>query len=340
MRWQRVITVVDAHAEGEIGRVVTGGFLPVPGATILEKKQYLEDNDDWLRRFLLFEPRGQLAASANLVLPATRPDADAGFIIMESNHYLPMSGSNTMCVATVLLETGMVPMREPTTTFVLEAPAGLISVTATCRDGKCEQVTLTNVPAFVDQLDVSLEVPDLGAISVDVVYGGAFFAIVDAQKLGFKLVPEEAREISMLGERITKAAAEKIPVSHPEIPEINGIKFTLFAGPFDGKTKASRNAVVVSPGRLDRSPCGTGTTARLAQLRARGQMDVGDSLVHESVLDTRFIGKIVGETQVADKPAIKATISGRAWVTGIYQYGLDPDDPFPMGYRLPDTWFD
>jgi proline racemase len=338
MRWQKTITVVDAHAEGEIGRVVTGGVLFVPGATMHEKKDYLETRNDWLRRFLLFEPRGHVAASANLIMPPTQPEADVGVIIMESDNYLPMSGSNAICVTTVLLETGMIAISEPETRLVLETPGGLIPVTASCRDGKCERVTLTNVPAFVSHLASTLEVPDLGSVGVDVAYGGAFFVIVDAEALGFKIVPHEARNLAIVGERIKAAAQEQLPVAHPENPDIHDIIFTLFAGPFRGAGQPSRNAVVVTPGRLDRSPCGTGTTARLAVLRARGLLEVGDTLPHDSILDTRFLGTIVADTLVAGRPAVVTTISGRAWLTGIHQYGLDPADPFPEGYTLSDTW--
>jgi proline racemase len=339
MRWAKTITVAKVHAEGEIGHVITGGVLPPPGATMFDKKLWLEREGDELRRFLLFEPRGQVSASVNLILPPTRPDCDAGFIVMESTDYPPMSGSNCICVVTTLLETGMLPMREPETVVTLDTPGGVVRVTAECREGRCKSVTLTNVPAYLAERDAVVEVPGVGTVTGDVAYGGAFFFIVDAAALGFAMVPGEARDLVVMGEKIKAAAAEQVPVVHVENPDINTVTFTLFAGPFAGPGKPSLNAVVVSPGRLDRSPCGTGTTARLAAMHARGLMKRGDVLPHDSLIGTRFVGRIVDELEVGGRKGISVTISGRAWVTGIANYGLDPDDPFPTGYKLNDTWF-
>lgn len=339
MRWQRVITVVDAHAEGEIGRVITGGVIGVPGATMFDKKRHLETEGDGLRRFLLHEPRGHVCASVNLILPPTRPEADAGFIVMESTDYPPMSGSNTMCVVTVLLETGMLPMTEPVTKLVLDTPGGLVPVEAACRDGKCESVRFVNVPAFVARLDAPVEVAGLGTVTCDVSYGGAFFCIVDARALGFALKPDEARDLVAVGERIKRAAVGQVPVTHPANPAIRDITFTLFAGAYE-KGKPSRNTVIVSPGRHDRSPCGTGTTARLAVLHARGLIGAGEVFAHESLLGTRFYGEIVGEGAIGQTPTLDIAISGRAWISALHQFGHDPADPFPEGYRLNDTWPD
>ncbi|MFQ5959589.1 MAG: proline racemase family protein [Alphaproteobacteria bacterium] len=338
MRWQRVITVVHAHAEGEVGRVITGGVLDVPGATMLEKKRHLETNDDRLRRFVLYEPRGGAAMSANLLLPPADARADLGMIIMESTDYPPMSGSNAMCVVTAALETGVLPMTEPETRLVLDTPAGLVHASAACRDGKCERVTLESVPCFVDRLDVALEVEGVGTVAADIAYGGAFFAVVDAETLGFDLLPGEARRIVELGQRITAAAAAQAPVAHPENADINTVSFTLFGGPPRGPENMRRCAVVVAPGRLDRSPCGTGTMARLAVLHARGAIAPGEEMIHESIIGTRFIATVADTTTVGDRPAIVPRLSGRAWITGISQYGHDPSDPFPAGFVLPDTW--
>src|SRR5258707_14527221 len=260
----RTITVVGAHAAGEIGNVIVGGVLPPPGATVFEQMQALERDGDALRRLLLREPRGSVAAHCNLIVPATRPDCDAGFIIMEPTEYPPMSGSNTICVATVLLETGMVNMREPETTLRLEAPAGVIEVHATCRDGRCESVELTNVPCFADQLDASLEVAGMGSIKVDVAFGGMWYAIADAHALGFELVPSEARDLSRAGELIRQAAREQLSCTHPDNPEISGVSVVQMAQPWQGVDAVTRNAVVVAPGRLDRAPTGTGLSARMA----------------------------------------------------------------------------
>jgi len=337
LRAARTLTVVGCHAGGEIGNVVTGGVLPPPGDTVFEQMQALA-RDDSLRRLLLREPRGSVAAHANLIVPATRPDCDAGFIIMEPTEYAAMSGSNTICVTTVLLETGMVQMREPETRLRLEAPAGIVEVRAACRDGKCESVELTNVPCFADRLDAPLEVERLGSVTVDVAFGGMWYAIADAASLGFALEPSEARELSRVGELIRAAAREQLPCVHPQNPEIAGVSIVQIAEPWRGVGEVSRNAVVVAPGRLDRSATGTGLSARMAALHARGLMREGDSMSHASVLGTTFEGRIVSETEVGGRPAILPAIRGSAWITGITQVIVDPADPFPEGYLLTDTW--
>jgi trans-L-3-hydroxyproline dehydratase len=338
MRVKRAITVVGCHAGGEIGNVVVGGVLPPPpGETVFEQMQALR-RDDSLRRLLLREPRGSVAVHANLIVPSKRDDCAAGYIIMEPTEYPAMSGSNTICVATVLLETGMVEMREPETTVRLEAPAGVVEVTARCANGKCESVELTNVPCFADRLDAQLEVEGLGTIAVDVAFGGMWYAIADAHALGFALDPAEARELSLAGERIRHAAREQLPCVHPENPKIAGVSIVQIAEPWRGVGAVSKNAVAVAPGRLDRSATGTGLSARMAVLHARGDMYVGDAMTHASVLGTTFDGRIVSETTVGDRPAIVPAIRGSAWITGITQVLVDPTDPFPEGYLLPDTW--
>jgi proline racemase len=333
----RTITVVGCHAGGEVGNVVVDGVPPPPGATVLEQMQALRV-DDSLRRFLLREPRGSVATHANLIVPATRDDCAFGFIIMEPTEYPPMSGSNTICTATVLLETGAVEMREPETVLRLEAPGGVIEVRAACRDGRCESVEFSNVPCFADRLDAPLEVDGLGTLAVDVAYGGMWYAIADARALGFAIDPSEARELSLAGERIRAAAREQLPCTHPENPEISGVSIVQIAEPWRGVGEVSRNAVVVSPGRLDRSATGTGLSARMAALHARGQMQVGDTMSHASAIGSAFEGRIVSETTVADRPAIVPAIRGSAWITGITQVMVDPSDPFPEGYLLSDTW--
>jgi proline racemase len=337
VRASRTLTVVGCHAGGEVGNVVVGGVLPPPGQTVFEQMQALE-RDDSLRRLLLREPRGSVAVHANLIVPPTRPDCDAGFIIMEPTEYPAMSGSNTMCVATVLLETGMVELHEPETTLRLEAPAGVVEVRAACREGKCESVELTNVPCFADRLDAPLEVEGLGSLTVDIAFGGMWYAIADAQTLGFALEPSEARDLSVAGERIREAAREQLPCVHPENPSIAGVSIVQIAGPWQGIGAVSRNAVVVAPGRLDRSPTGTGLCARMAALQARGLMRAGDSMTQASVLGSRFDGRIVSETTVAGRQAIVPAVRGSAWITGITQVIVDPGDPFPEGYLLSDTW--
>jgi proline racemase len=333
-----VITVVGCHAGGEVGNVVVGGVLPPPGTTVLEQMQALQREGDGLRRLLLREPRGSVACHANLVVPATRPDCDAGFIIMEPTEYPAMSGSNAICTTTVLLETGMIELREPETIVRLEAPGGVVEARASCRDGRCESVELTNVASFVDRLDAPLEVEGIGTVTVDVAYGGMWYAIADAQALGFALEPDEARDLSLTGERIRAAAREQVPCTHPENAAIAGVSIVQLAAPWQGIDAVTRNAVVVAPGRLDRSATGTGLSARMAVLHARGLMGVGDEMTHASPLGSTFAGRIVAETRVGDRPAIVPAIRGSAWITGVFQLYLDPDDPFPEGYVLSDTW--
>ena len=337
MRARRAITVVGCHAGGEVGNVVVGGVLPPPGNTVFERMQALRA-DDSLRRLLLREPRGSVAVHANLIVPSSREDCDAGFIIMEPTEYPAMSGSNTICVATVLLETGMVEMREPETRLRLEAPAGVVEVTARCVDGRCESVELTNVPCFADRLDAELEVDGLGTITVDVAFGGMWYAIADAKALGFALEPSEARELSRAGELIRLTAREQLPCAHPENPDIAGVSIVQIAEPWRGVGAVSKNAVVVSPGRLDRSATGTGLSARMAALHARGAMKPGDAMTHASVIGSTFDGRIVSETTVGGRPAIVPAIRGSAWITGTTQVLVDPTDPFPEGYLLSDTW--
>jgi proline racemase len=328
MRARRVVSVVGCHAGGEIGNVVVGGVLPPPGATVFEQMQTLRSEQDWLRRLLLREPRGSVACHANLVVPATRPDCDAGFIIMEPTEYPAMSGSNAICTVTVLLETGMLPMAEPETVVRLEAPGGVVEARAACRDGRCESVELTNVPSFADRLDTELEVDGLGTISVDVAYGGMWYAIAEAAALGFALEPHEARDLSLVGERIRAAAREQLSPVHPENGDIAGVSIVQLAGPWQGVGAVSRNAVVVAPGRLDRSATGTGLSARMAVLHARGLMSVGEATSHASPLGSTFEGRITSETTVGGRPAIVPAIRGSAWITGSSQLIMYPSYPF------------
>ena len=332
-----VLTVVGCHAGGEIGNVVTDGVEPPPGTTVFEQMERLRA-DDSLRRLLLHEPRGSVAVHSNVILPSNRPDCAFGYVIMEPTEYPAMSGSNTICVATVLLETGMVEMGEPVTTLRLEAPGGPIDITAGCRAGKVEWVELENVPSFVATLDGSLEVEGLGMIAVDVAYGGMWYAIADAQALGFALEPSEARDLSRVGELIRLAAREQLPCVHPTNPGVAGISIVQIAEPWQGANAVTKNAVVVAPGRLDRSATGTGLSARLAVLHARGLMRVGDAMTHASVIDSTFDGRIVREVDLAGTPAIIPAIRGSAWITGVNKVLVDPTDPFPEGYLLSDTW--
>jgi trans-L-3-hydroxyproline dehydratase len=339
MRTQRSISVVGCHAEGEIGDVIIGGVLPPAGETVFEMMQTMKRDHDHIRKMLICEPRGSVARHVNLIVPPKTPGCHAGAIIMEPTEYPPMSGSNTMCIATVLLETGMVPMTEPTTTLRLDMPGGVVEVVAECKDGKAVSIELTNVPCFVDRLDARLEVEGYGSLLIDIAYGGMFYAITDATKLGFAITPDEARELGELGERIRVACSEQFTdVIHPTNPQIRGVSIVQLNMPFVSAEIAVRNTCIVSPGRSDRSPTGTGTCARMAVLRARGQLGVGETLIHESIIGSRFYGRIVADTMEGTRPAIRPTVRGRAWITSMSTYLLDPTDPYPQGYLVADTW--
>ena len=340
MRWQQMLTLVGTHSGGEYAKVVTGGIPNVPGETMFDKRNYLQDHADHIRQRLLFEPIGGILHAADIILPSNHPEAQLGYVILESTEYAVMSGSNTISVATVILETGMVEMVEPVTHLVLESPAGIIRLRCECRDGKVVSVELVNQPAFVYELDAQLEVAGIGTISVDVAWGGMAYVLAKSDDLGFAMSADEAGELSRVGELIKAAAVEQLTAVHPVHPEFPGITQTEITGPLarrDGKLHA-RNAVIVRPGRLDRSACGTGTSARLAVMHARGEISVGESLVHESVLGSQYVGTVTGTTTVGDVPAIVPSIAGQAWITDVTQLGLDPTDPFPTGYTLSDTW--
>jgi proline racemase len=339
MRSSKVIHVISCHAEGEVGDVVVGGVAPPPGDTLWEQSRFIAQ-DGTLRNFLLNEPRGGVFRHFNLLVPPKNPRAQMGFIIMEPEDTPPMSGSNSICVATVLLDSGILPMQEPQTRLTLEAPGGLIEVVADCRSGKAERIHVQNVPSFVDTLDAPLEVEGLGSIKVDIAYGGDSLVIVDAQSLGFAVRPDEARDLAVLGIKIAAAANAQLGFTHPQNADWSHISFCQFAGPLEHAYGAltGPNAVVVNPGKIDRSPTGTGCSARMATLRARGLMQVGDRYVARSIIGSTFDCRIAADTQVAGRPAIVPVISGRAWITGTHQHMLEPGDPWPSGYRLADTW--
>ena len=350
MRFDKVVHAIDLHAGGEPGRVIVGGVLDVPGASMFEKMRYFETKADDLRLRMLREPRGYPASNCNLVLPPTRPDADAGFIIMEQVEYPPMSGTNTMCVATALIESGMVEVTEPITTLNLESPAGLIKVTAEVRDGKANSITFENVPAFAVHLDATIEVPEFGPVVVDVAWGGMFYVITETEPLGLILTPDRAGELARAGEMIKAAAREQLSCQHPENPAVSDITIGVLSGPATNPKATLKNAAVVSTGSLDwnrpetwkaaldRSPCGTGTSAKMATLHAKGLLGLDQDFHHEGILGTIFTGRLIKETPVGNYPAVVPTITGQAWVTGMAQYVVDPDDPFPNGFTLGDIW--
>lgn len=333
------IEVVGCHAEGEVGDVIVGGIAVPPGDTVWEQSRWIAD-DGRLRRLMLNEPRGGVFRHVNLLVPPTDPAADIGFIIMEPEDTPPMSGSNSICVATVVVETGIVPMVEPVTNVVLQAPGGLVTAEVDCANGKATRVTIRNVPSFAAELDARLVVDGIGELRVDTAFGGDSFVMVDAADLGIEIVPEGARQLAELGSRITRAANDQLTFSHPTT-DWDHFSFCQIAGPVSRDSDGGFtmiNTVAIEPGKLDRSPTGTGLSARMALLRARGIMEVGDRLRMRSVIGSEFQGTIESETTVGGRPAIVPLISGRAWQTGRFTYTVDPGDPWPFGYRLTDTW--
>jgi proline racemase len=291
---------------------------------------------------MLNEPRGGVFRHVNLLVPPKHPEAQMGWIIMEPEDTPPMSGSNSICVATVLLDSGIIPMTEPITEMTLEAPGGLVRVRAECRNGKAERITVRNLPSFAGEMGASLDVPGVGVIIVDTAFGGDSFVVVDAAALGFDLVASEAKALAELGVAITNAANEQLTFSHPTNADWQHFSFCLFAGPItrDGNHLSTSAAVAIQPGKIDRSPTGTAASARMALLHARGQMQVGETFTARSIINSEFHGRIAETTSLGGIPAIIPEITGRAWITGTHQHMLDPDDPWPQGYRLSDTWPD
>jgi trans-L-3-hydroxyproline dehydratase len=339
MRSSKLVHIVSAHAEGEVGDVIVGGVTPPPGDTVWEQRNFIA-SDETLRNFVLNEPRGGVFRHVSLLVPPKNPKAQMGWIVMEPQDTPPMSGSNSMCVSTVMLDTGILPMTEPITRLVLEAPGGLIEVTAECKDGKAERIHVTNHPSFVDKLDAMIEVEGIGSLRVDTAYGGDSFVFVSAARLGFSLAPDEARDLATTGMKITKAANEQLGFTHPENAEWNHISFCQITAPVErvNGVLTAVNAVAIRPGKIDRSPCGTGCSARMAVLHARGEMAVGERFIGRSIIGSEFHCRIEREVTIGGRTGIVPVISGRAWITGTRQEMLDPADPWPAGYRLSDTW--
>ncbi|MBL6846175.1 MAG: proline racemase family protein [Planktomarina sp.] len=339
MRSSKTIHVVSCHAEGEVGDVIVGGVAPPPGKTLWEQRTWISKNKT-LRNFMLNEPRGGVFRHVNLLVPPIHSDAQMGWIIMEPEHTPPMSGSNAICVATVLLDTGIIPMIEPFTEMTLEAPGGLVKVIAECRDGKAQRITIHNLPSFVGDTCVPLDVPEIGQVMVDIAFGGDSFVVVDAAALGFDLVASEAKALADLGVVITNAANKQLTFRHPTNVDWDHFSFCLFAGPLmrRGNHISTSAAVSIQPGKVDRSPTGTAASARMALLHSLGEMQLGETLTVRSIINSKFHGRIAEITTIGGIKAIIPEITGRAWITGTHQYMLDPNDPWPEGYRLGDTW--
>ncbi|MGP4030080.1 proline racemase family protein [Actinomadura sp. 3N407] len=346
----QVIDSVDVHAEGEPGRILLGGDLQVRGTTMAERLQWCVENLDDLRTLLLREPRGHPAMCGVLVLPPVTPGADVALIILEHGGFRPMSGSNTMCAVTALLETGSLPARSPETLVRIDTAAGLVEATATVADGKVRAVSIRNVPSWAVALDTPLAVPEYGTVLTDVAFGGQFFVQAPAATMGIELGAQHAPEIVRAGTALLAAARAQIPVSHPDDPNLNRISLAMLHGPADEPGVSARNSVILPNGELDvrrpetwrgsldRSPCGTGTSARMACLHARGELALGVPFIHQGVLGTTFEGMLHERVRVGGRDAVIPSIKGRAWITGINQHVLHPDDPFPRGYTLADVW--
>jgi proline racemase len=333
MRARRMFHAVDSHTEGMPTRVVVGGVGTIPGDTMFDRRRYFMAHLDGIRKALMYEPRGHSAMSGAILQPPSRPDADWGVVFIEVSGCLPMCGHGTMGVATVLVETGMVEVTEPVTRVRLDTPAGLVVAEVTVRDGAAESVSLVNVPAFTHGLDQTVTVEGIGQVSYDMAYGGNFYAILGLDQVGIPFDRAHKERILSAGLAVMAAINEQNEPVHPGNPEIRGCHHVQFLAP-DANAKHSRHAMAIYPGWFDRSPCGTGTSARLAQLHTRGEITVGDELVNESFIGSRFYGRILEETEIKGVPAVIPQITGRAWITGTAQYVIDPDDPFPEGFQL------
>ena len=334
--WDKSLELLLVHCQGEIGKVITGGAPVVPGETLLEQMNHINTVDDSLRRFVTFEPRAHVAMSANLLVAPKHPDADAGFIVLQADRAHPMSGSNCICVVTALLEAGRVKMREPETIVKIDTPAGLITARAQCRNGRCVSVSLDNVPCFAEILDQKITTPQWGTIVGDIAFGGVFYALVDAEQIGLAIVPENARELAEAGIALKAILSDQVKVSHPELPGLDDVAYVMFRSHEpDG---AIRTCTTLKPGRVDRSPCGTGSSANLAAAFARGEIKVGDRRISRSTIGGEFVAEAIGETTVGNKRAVLPRITGQAWVYGREELRIDADDPFAKGFALSDSW--
>lgn len=336
MRWNRTIQTVDVHCAGEVGRVITGGVLNIPGATMADKLHHLNTVDDSLRRWLCSEPRSAPAGSFCLLTPACDPAADVGLIVLQPDQAHAMSGSNAMCATTALLETGMIPMAEPQSVVTFDTAAGLVKATATCEGGKVVKVTLDMPPSFVAKEDAVIDTAEWGPVRYDLCFGGVFYALVDVAQIGLTITPDNARALATIGVDLRDRIAAVEPAPHPTTPALDGLAYVMFRA--EDPDGAVRTCTTLRPGRADRSPCGTGSNSNMAARHARGRAKPGDIVTSRSIIGGEFVTEFVEETRVGPYAATRNRVSGQAWVYGISQIGLDPSDPFPLGFRLSDTW--
>lgn len=336
MKFESELELLLVHSQGEIGKVIVGGAPEVPGASALEKMNYINHVDDSLRRFVTFEPRANVAMSVNLLLAPIRPEADAGFIVLQADRAHAMSGSNCMCVVTALVESGRVKMVEPETVVKLDTPAGLITARAKCEQGRVVSVSLDNVACFAEALDKEIDTPKWGRIRVDIAFGGVYYALVDVDQLGLDIAPSNSRELAEAGIELKRIISEQVSVQHPELDGVNELAYVMFRSREpDG---AIRTCTTLKPGRVDRSPCGTGSSANLASLHARGLVKLGDARTSRSIIGGEFTAEAIAETTVGGRPAVIPRITGRAWVYGREYLRMDNQDPYRSGFALSDTW--
>ena len=333
MRARSIFSAVDSHTEGMPTRVITSGPGVLPGATMFDRMRYLVSERDDLRTLLMYEPRGHAAMSGAILQPPARADADMGVVFIEVSGCLPMCGHGTIGTATVLVEMGMVAVKEPVTLIRLDTPAGLVEASVAVSDGRATSVTIRNVPSYLHLRDATVTVPGIGELTLDVAFGGNFYAILPAAAAGLAVRPDLHDRIVATGLAVMDAVSEQLTFAHPENPGISECRHVVFTEPAEGDRPA-RAAVAIQPGWVDRSPCGTGTSARMAQLEARGELAIGEDFVHGSLIGTTFTGRLVERAMVGDFPAVVPTVRGRAWLTGIGHYLLDPEDPFPAGFLI------
>lgn len=334
MKFKKMITAIDSHTEGEPARVVIGGIPDIPGNNMFEKKRYGEQNLDQLRTLLMYEPRGHSGMSGSIITQPTVEEADMGIVFIEVSGWLPMCGHGTIAACTVLVETGIIEAQEPVTKIVLDTPAGIVRARVKVEDGSVRGVTILNVPSFLYQSDVEVDVPTLGRVKLDIAWGGNFYAILPAESVGLEIAPEHAMDLIDYGRKIRQAIYEQVEVAHPENPLINRVTHVRFLAPPTRPEATMKNAVIYGPGQIDRSPCGTGTSAEMAARYAKGQLNLNEEFISESIIGTLFYGKLVEEAQLNSYKAVVPTISGRAYIMGIQQFVLDPKDPFPAGFYL------
>lgn len=338
MRFKRVFQTIDTHTEGEPTRTIVGGIPVIPGNTMSEKMLYMKEKQDWIRKVLTHEPRGSAVMAGTILTTPCDPAADIGIIHYEGGQYQPMCGHNTIGVSTALVEAGLVNVTEPYTYITLDTPAGLVKVKVLVRDGVAKEVTFTNIPSFVAAQGIEVDVPEFGKVTLDVSYGGIFYAIVPAERFGFSVAPENAGKLIRTGKILKDAinAQYKGRFIHPEKPFINEVENIEFYSAPTKPGAGAKNAVVFPPAGIDRSPCGTGSSAKIALLFKEGKLAMNEDFIHESIIGSLFRCRVIGETKVGDYPAIIPEITGSAYVTGMHTFVIDPDDPFPEGFELGD----